>query len=156
MLKFLGRADEALAKFEKARELDPESRLITSAIGEFYRVLRQPDRTIAIWEDLIKTKGDSSLAHESLGRAYIGKKAFKKAVREFETADKIAGAEGLHSADIARLPGLVGTGRGRRHRSPLKQSGRAPSAYSLAVVFRHAGVRTGPSISWKRSLKDIN
>lgn len=142
MLKFLGRAEEALVKLEKARELDPESVLIANAIGDYYRIFRQYDRAIAVWKDSINKKGDSSGARWSLGRAYLGKGDFKKAIREFETAERLAGAEGWSSAEIAQAMALSGKPDGARavlDRWLKESKPRSIAPYSLAVVFGALG-----------------
>ena len=110
---------------------------------------------------MIKTKGDSSLARESLGRAYIVKKAFKKAIREFKAAQKIAGAEGLYSAQIALALALSGKPDEARAVIDLrlKQSGPgALSPYSLAVVFGALGDKDQAFDQLEKALaqRDIN
>ncbi|OGD20922.1 MAG: hypothetical protein A2W03_07355 [Candidatus Aminicenantes bacterium RBG_16_63_16] len=142
MLMYLGRADEALAKLEKARELDPESFMIVNAIGNYYRIFRQYDRSIAIWKDFVKRKGDSSAARFYLGRAYLGKKSFKKAIKEFETAEKLAGAKGVNSAEIGQAWAL--SGRPDEALAVIdrwlkdSEPGSVPP-FSLAVVFAALG-----------------
>jgi serine/threonine protein kinase/tetratricopeptide (TPR) repeat protein len=142
LLKYLGRSDEAVIKLDKARELDPESLVINLAIGDFYRTIRQYDRAIAIWKDLINKKGDSPLARWFLGRAYLGKKAFKKAIKEFETAEKLAGIKGLYTAEIAQTQALAGNASEARSiigRWLEQSKPRSVSPYSLAIVFGALG-----------------
>jgi tetratricopeptide (TPR) repeat protein len=142
LLKYLGRSGEALVKLNKARELDPESLVINLAFGDYYRTNRQYDRAIAIWKDFISKKGDSPMARWFLGRAYLGKKAFKKAIREFETAERLVGTQGLYTAEIAQTQALAGNASEARSLIDrwLKQSKPGSvSSYSLAIVFAALG-----------------
>ena len=142
MLSFLGRPEEALARLEKARELDPESVMIVNAIGGYYRIHRQPDRSIAIWKDSIKKRGDTSGARWWLGRAYLRKGDYKKAIREFKNAERLAGAEGWSSPEIAQALALSGKSDEARELIARRLAELKPGAvapYSLSVVFGALG-----------------
>ncbi len=142
MLKHLGRADEALAKLEKARELDPESIIIAAAIEEYYRIFRQYDKAIAICKELIKRKGEPSAVRGWLGRAYLGKREFKKAIKEFRSSEELAGAKGINSAEIAQALALAGKEDEARAVIArwLKESQPGSiSPFSLAIAFGALG-----------------
>jgi len=87
LLANLGRFDEAMAKFEKARELDPSSLSIKASIASLYYYTRRYDDAIRWWREIQKTDPGTDWAHVYPGLAYLLKGSAGKAMREMEKAD---------------------------------------------------------------------
>jgi TolB-like protein/Tfp pilus assembly protein PilF len=91
LLANLGRFDEATAKFEKARELDPSSLPIKASIATHYYYVRQYDQAIRRWREIQKADPGINWTYYYLGQAYLQKGSAKKALREFEKAGRLPG-----------------------------------------------------------------
>ena len=92
-----GRFDEAMAKFEKARELDPSSLNIKGSIAQLYYYSRQYDQAIRLWREIQKTDPGGIWVHTNLGLAQLQKGSAKKALQEFENAARLPGGATLGS-----------------------------------------------------------
>jgi tetratricopeptide (TPR) repeat protein len=66
----MGRIDDAIKEREVARELDPASPLIISALGEAYYQARQFDRTIELNQKSLELDPSYAIALINIGRAY--------------------------------------------------------------------------------------
>jgi TolB-like protein/Tfp pilus assembly protein PilF len=108
LLVSLGRFEEALAKFEKARELDPNSMPIQASIASLFYYARQFDQAIKKWREILKIHPEIDWAHFYLGLSYLEKRAGKKAVEEFEKAEKISGGSVLSLLGKAYAYALAG------------------------------------------------
>ncbi len=108
LLVSLGRFEEALAKFGKARELDPSSVPIQASIASFFHYARQCDQAIKTWREILKIDPEIDWAHFYLGLSYLEKGSGKKALEEFETAEKISGGSIFSSAGKACAYALAG------------------------------------------------
>jgi serine/threonine-protein kinase len=86
LLSNLGRFDEAMAKFEKARELDPSSLPIKASIATLHYYARQYDEAIRVWREIQKADPGLNWVCFNLGQAYLQKGSAKKALKEFEKA----------------------------------------------------------------------
>jgi eukaryotic-like serine/threonine-protein kinase len=91
LLANLGRFDEAMAKFEKARELDPASLPIKASIATLHYYTRQYDEAIRVWREIQKADPSINWVYYYLGLAYLQKGSAKKALREFENAARLPG-----------------------------------------------------------------
>ncbi|OGD11930.1 MAG: hypothetical protein A2Y86_00465 [Candidatus Aminicenantes bacterium RBG_13_62_12] len=97
LLANLGRFEEAMAKYEKARELDPNSLNIKGSIAQLYYYSRQYDRAIRLWREMQKTDPGRIWVHTNLGLAQLQKGSAKKALQEFESAASLPGGATLGS-----------------------------------------------------------
>ena len=91
LLATVGRFDEAMAKFEKAQELDPKSLPIRASIASLYYYAGQYDLAVKGWREIKKADAGIPWAPFNLGLAYLEKDELKKALKEFEAAAKLPG-----------------------------------------------------------------
>jgi serine/threonine protein kinase/tetratricopeptide (TPR) repeat protein len=91
LLSNLGRFDEAMANFEKAKELDPTSLPIQASIATLSYYTRQYNRAIKQWREIKKRDSSISWVPFYLGLAYLAKGDAKKALKEFDTAERLPG-----------------------------------------------------------------
>jgi serine/threonine protein kinase/tetratricopeptide (TPR) repeat protein len=91
LLSNLGRFDEAMAKFEKAKELDPTSLPIRASIATLYYYTRQYDRAIRQWREIKKAESSIPWVPFNLGLSYLANGDAKKALKEFEAAERLPG-----------------------------------------------------------------
>jgi serine/threonine protein kinase/tetratricopeptide (TPR) repeat protein len=108
LLGNLGRFDEALSKLERALELDPGSVPINAALEVLFFNSRQYDRAIDQGKKVLKLDPDFPDAHRYMGLGYLEKKSLKKALQEFEAAEKLSGSKGIYLADIGYAQALAG------------------------------------------------
>jgi tetratricopeptide (TPR) repeat protein len=83
-LTAMGRVDEAIKEREVARELDPASPLITSALGEAYYQARQFDRTIEENQRSLELDPTYAVALLNIGRAYEQQGMHAQALSAFQ------------------------------------------------------------------------
>jgi eukaryotic-like serine/threonine-protein kinase len=142
LLTSLGRFEEAMAKFEKARELDPNSIPIRASIASLYYYSRQYDQAIKRWRDVQKMDPGINWVYDFLGWGYLQKGAPKKALKEFEKAEGFPGGSSRSSAGRICALALAGKrGEAEKELTELiKRSGQTyVSSYYIAVVFRFFG-----------------
>jgi serine/threonine-protein kinase len=113
LLANLGRFEEAMAKYEKARELDPGSLNIKGSIAQLYYHSRQYDRAIQLWREEQKADPGRVWTHVNLGLAQLQKGSAKKALREFEDAARLPGGATLGSFG----KGLVYAAAGKKEKA---------------------------------------
>jgi serine/threonine-protein kinase len=95
LLDNLGRFEEAMAKYEKAQELEPGSLYVKGLIARLYYCTRQYDRAIRLWRESQKADPDRIWVHTFLGLAQLQKGSAKKALQEFEKAARLPGGATL-------------------------------------------------------------
>ena len=83
-LTAMGRLKDAIRERQKARDLDPLSPLLNSALGEAYYQARDYDRTIGANEKALNLDPRYAIAMINLGRAYEQKKLYSDAGRIFQ------------------------------------------------------------------------
>jgi len=86
LLRDMGRFDEALAKLERARELNPFSLSINTSIGYLFYFARQYDQAIAEGQKALQLDPDFHWAHDIIALAYLQKGEFKEALAAFQKA----------------------------------------------------------------------
>ncbi len=97
LLMSLARFEEAGAKFEKAKELDPSSMSIRARIASLFYYARQYDQALKMWREILKIDPGLDWAHFYLGLSYLEKGSGKKVLGEFEKVEKISGGSVLSS-----------------------------------------------------------
>jgi serine/threonine-protein kinase len=95
LLTSLGRFEEAMAKFEKAKELDPSSIPIRASIASLYYYSRQYDQAIERWREVQKMDPGINWVYYYLGLAYLQKGSTNKALKQFENAARLPGGSTL-------------------------------------------------------------
>lgn len=142
LLASLGRFEEALAKLEKAKELDPSSVPIRASTASLYIYSRQPDLAVKQSREIIKMVPDSHWGPIFLGEAELERKSFKKAIKELEKGNRLAGAGGLYLPLIAYAQAASGN-RAEAQRileELIKRSEKTYiPAYSLAYILAAMG-----------------
>ncbi|MGB7295410.1 MAG: protein kinase [Candidatus Aminicenantales bacterium] len=108
LLTNLGRFDDALAKFEKAQELDPKSLPIQASVASLYYYTRQFDLAIKKWREIKEADKSLSWVYYYLGAAYLQTGSAKKALKEFESAEKLPGGDILGSVGKACVYAATG------------------------------------------------
>jgi serine/threonine protein kinase/tetratricopeptide (TPR) repeat protein len=142
LLASVGRFDEAMSKFEKARELDPQSLPIKASVATLYYYMRDYDSAVDLWRDIKKANASIPWVPFNLGLAYLEKDELKKALKEFENAEKLPGGTnyGIYGKALAYAAG------GKRDRAEAEmqtlleraQTGYVPY-YNLAVISTALG-----------------
>jgi TolB-like protein/Tfp pilus assembly protein PilF len=118
LLTNLGRFEEATAKFEKARELDPSSLPIKASMASLYYYTRQLDQAIRLWRELEKTDPGINWVHYYLGLAYLQKGSPGKAFEEFEKTARLPGGSTLGS--FGRACAYAATGKREKAEAELR------------------------------------
>lgn len=138
LLVSLGRFEEALAKFEKSRELDPSYFPVRLSIALLYFYARQYDQMIRQCREILKLDPSSPWGDYVLGLAYQQKGLFKKALKEFEKAEKLARGSESYLAGIAYVQALAGNPEKAQKalQELIKRSEQIyVPAYSVALVY---------------------
>ncbi len=91
LLAATGRIPEALQQIRAAREAEPHSPLIQTAVAEIHYMARQYDETIATCLATLNDNPDFPLAHFHLGRAYLQKGMHQEAIEAFQKARAYSG-----------------------------------------------------------------
>jgi serine/threonine-protein kinase len=94
-LMVMGREDEALASIRRARELDPLSLVINTALGMQLYNVRRYDEAIVQLKKTLELNSQYVRAHVMLGACYVQKKMLAEAVEELELASRLAGGDEL-------------------------------------------------------------
>jgi tetratricopeptide (TPR) repeat protein len=142
LLASVGRFDEAMSKFEKARELDPQSLPIKASVATLYYYMRDYDSAVDLWREIKKTNASIPWVPFNLGLAYLEKDELKKALKEFENAEKLPGGTNYGTYGKA----LVYAAGGKRDRAEAEmqtllersKTGYVPY-YNLAVISTALG-----------------
>ena len=137
-----GRFEEALAKLEQARELDPRSLPINTDLAALFYYSHQYDQAIRQAKEVLKIDPDFHRAHAFLGASYGQKKSFRKAFQEFEKADEAYGRSGFYASDMAYIHALAGRREeAQRILGELEGLSRLGylSPYSLGLVWAALG-----------------
>jgi len=99
LLTAMGRWEQAIGRFERARELDPLSLIITSVPGWTYYYARQYDKATIPCRKAIEMDRSFAFAHSVLGQVYERKGMYEEAITEFKEALSLSG----DSSEIAAL-----------------------------------------------------
>jgi len=103
-LSLLGRWEEALPQLQRAQELDPTSRLVTTVAGFPFLVARRYDQAIAQFQKALDLDKSFPLARWWIARTMEGKGDYVGALDEYETLDRLTGAD---EAQMAREYGAL-------------------------------------------------
>jgi adenylate cyclase len=80
----LGRSEEAMASANKALQLDSISPFVNGNLASILYFTRQPDRLLEQANKMLEMDPNSVIAHIWLGRAYMQKKLYDRALPELQ------------------------------------------------------------------------
>jgi len=89
-LATVGSFDDALSEFARARELDPLSLVIPTAVASVCYYQRRFDRAIEECDRVLEMDSGFVPAWLNLARAYLQKRLYRRAISELERARKLA------------------------------------------------------------------
>jgi len=118
LLANLGRFEEAMAKFEKAQELDPSSLPIKASIATLHYYTRQYDEAIRRWREIQKADPSINWVHYYLGLAYLQKESANKALKAFE--DAASEPDGSTLGSVGRAYVYAATGKREKAEAELQ------------------------------------
>jgi len=110
-LAVLGRTDEAIAEMRKAAALDPLSLIISADLAEVLLVARQFDQSIQQSLSTIALDPNFAVAHYQLGQAYVQNLKYSDAIKEFQRAIELSGADTTFASNLAYVYALAGRKR---------------------------------------------
>ena len=85
-----GREQEAIAEVNHARELDPQSPVITRVAGGIRVWAHQYDEAIEICGKLVNDNPDFGIAHDCLAYAYWGKRMYPQVIEQWKICGKLS------------------------------------------------------------------
>ena len=86
-----GRDAEALAEINRAHQLDPQSLIISQAMGQVYNFARRFDDAIAVCKKLADENPTFAEAHDCLRIAYRGKRMYREFIEEWKSFGQLTG-----------------------------------------------------------------
>jgi serine/threonine protein kinase/tetratricopeptide (TPR) repeat protein len=108
LLRDMGRFDEALAEFERARELNPFSLAINTSIAYLYYLARQYDQALSQCTKALEIDPNFHWAHDVKGLAYLQQGAFEEALQSFKQALALSETSLDYSCHLAQAYALAG------------------------------------------------
>ncbi len=85
----LGRDEEAQARFDRLRELEPNSDRTNLALGTAYTIIGDADKARQAFVDAAKRQPESPVAHIALAQLEAGFKNFGAAIEDLKTASRL-------------------------------------------------------------------
>jgi TolB-like protein/DNA-binding winged helix-turn-helix (wHTH) protein/Tfp pilus assembly protein PilF len=86
-----GRQQEALAEINSARQLDPQSPVITRELGGILLTAGRYDQSIAICQKLAADEPAFAIGHDCLAKAYWAKHMYPQVIEEFKISGQLYG-----------------------------------------------------------------
>ena len=139
-----GREQEALAEVNRAHQLDPQSPIITQAVGDVYVDARQYDEGIAVCQKLASENATFAEARACLAMAYWGKRMYSQAIEQWKAFGQLSGErieaefadaleQGFHSGGWkSALRKAIEVRQAQRNNGYV-------SAYGIAVLYADLG-----------------
>jgi eukaryotic-like serine/threonine-protein kinase len=103
-----GRREESIREIKLAREIDPKSLIINANVGWCHYLARNYDLAIEAERNTLLMDPTFAVAREYLGQAYLEKKQFEDAVREFRTYLSLAPGEVSREAELGYAYAISG------------------------------------------------
>ena len=103
-----GQSERALTEIRRAQTLDPLSLSINVGLGWCLYHAHRYDEAIQQYATALKLDTNFSLAHATLGMAYVQKQSYADAMAEFNKALALPGSHAFALANIARAYALSG------------------------------------------------
>jgi TolB-like protein len=107
-LTTVGRPEDAIAELGRARELDPLSLVIPTALGQVHYCRRDYDRVIDECQRTLEMEPGFVIAYLNLGRAYVQKKKYARAIAELERARSLSGSSPSIMMALGHAFGIAG------------------------------------------------
>ena len=141
-LSAMGKFDDSFEEIKKARELEPLSISINTALGWRLYLAREYDRAIAQLRDTLEMDPASEWAHLNLGQAYEQKGQFNLAIEELQKALELAHSSPLTISALAHAEALSGNhAMANKLLSQLEELSKKQyvSPYYVAIVYLGLG-----------------
>jgi len=142
-LAALGRFDEALARMQRAEELDPFSRVIKADLGAtVYYYSRDYEKSVAQLRKTLDVDPNFSAAHWWLGDTLIAQKKYDLAASELNKALTLSGGSTRIMADLGYTHGMSGRqNEARKILEKLKEESKRTfvSPYETALIYTGLG-----------------
>ena len=140
-LLYLGRKDESLALIQRAREIDPMSSIITSALSWVQQARNNHQASIETSLKLIELDPNFGIAYANLGLAYLKTGRNGEAVAAFEKAAQLTERYGFILGEL----GYVYAATGKRTEAlavikELEEKYARKEANGLSIASVHAGL----------------
>lgn len=150
LLKAMGRLDEALTEVERARELDPLSLGINTAVGHVLYLSRQYDRAIAQYRKALELDPNFVQARLWFGRPYLEKGLYDDAIREVRTAAELSKGSTMTLAVLGHAYASAGrTKEAREILATLTRRGRNQYVPSYWIALIYVGLGDRPrAVAW--------
>jgi serine/threonine protein kinase/Flp pilus assembly protein TadD len=144
LLLLTGRLDESLAEMKRAKDLDPLSPIIGTALGFVLYQLGRSDAAIEEQRRTLELDPDFARAHDRIGFALLQKGLHDEAIREAERAVQLDPGSSQYAGTLAYV--LAASGERDRavpHLRELQARARREytSPYSLALAHLALGQR---------------
>lgn len=141
LLSALGRADEAIASIQRAREFDPLSLIIGTAVGRVHHFARQYDAAIEECRKTLEMEPAFAGAHLDLGLALLQKSMFGEAIGELSQALTLSADRSIALAVLGYAYALAGDKvAGLQVLDQLHDRARRYDISSLHMAYVHVGL----------------
>jgi serine/threonine-protein kinase len=132
-----GDYEESLAELRRAEELDPLDLKIKTQIGYVHYFLRDFDRALVEFENVLALDPHFAFAHYARGDVYAQQRRYPEAVVAFEESARLGGISDNHRGVLSWVHGLAGNeGRARELLLELREGGAPP----LWMAVSHLGL----------------
>ncbi len=150
VLTTLGRFEEAAMEMKRAQQLDPLSLAINTDFGYVLYLAREDDQAITQLQKTLALYRSLPAPHSYLGRVYVQRKMFAKAIEEFQSAATLSGGHPFYRAWLGY--GFAVSGRRSEAIKILEQvtqpsSGTYVPPYDVAVIWAGLGNK-GQALKW--------
>ena len=147
-----GRDQEALAEINLARQLDPQSPVISFDLGNIHIAARRYDEAIAVCKKLADENPAFALAHYCLSEAYWGKGIYSQSIEEWKVESQLSGEPSDAELASAMEQGFRSAGlKGALHKgieaSLAQRKTGYSSAYGIAALYAQLGDK-GQAFQW--------
>ncbi|HEV2176106.1 MAG TPA: winged helix-turn-helix domain-containing protein [Terriglobia bacterium] len=136
----LGRFDEAIAEAQRAREADPLSLLMETAVGWALYFAGRYNEAIRQYETTLEADPNFVPARYNLGRAYAQKRLFREAIAELERAVVLSKRQPHYLAGLGNV--YARAGKKGKAGAVISELGRL-SKRMLVLPYDMAGVYAG-------------
>jgi tetratricopeptide (TPR) repeat protein len=141
VLSALGRVDAAVASIRRARELDPLSLIIGTAVGRVHHFARQYDTAIEECRKTLEMDPAFAGAHLDLGLALLQKSMFSEAIGELSQALTLSAGRSIALAVLGYAYALAGDrAAGLQMLDQLHDRARRYDISSLHMAYVHIGL----------------
>ncbi len=145
-LSAMRRFDDAIVQADIARRLDPSTHASLTHAAIPYFESGRVDEAMAMWRDVLEVEPDYWAAHQFMGRAYLVKGEYSKAIPHFEASIRNRGRDPLALAQMAYAYGRLGRRDKVREivaqlnsRSNQRRNRDSASAYQMQFVYLGLG-----------------